>query len=218
MAFLEFAAEYLPALLKGATLTVQMVALSIVAGFFLGGLLAFARVFCPRPIRLLATGYIEVFRGTPLLVQLFILYFGMPNIGIYLSPFTAACIGMSLNSAAYQAEYFRSALQSIRSGQMLAARAVGMSQTQGFFAVLVPQAMRRALPAWSNELMYMIKYSSIAYIIQAPELMAAGKEVASETFRTFETYVLVAVIYLVMVMVVGALLKFVEARYRVPGV
>lgn len=218
MSFLEFAAENLPALLEGAAITMQMVALSIVAGFFLGGLIAFARVFGSRPVRLLATGYIEVFRGTPLLVQLFILYFGMPNVGIYMSAFTAACIGMSLNSAAYQAEYFRSALQSIRSGQMMAARAVGMSQTQGFFAILVPQAVRRALPAWSNELMYMIKYSSVAYMIQAPELMAAGKEVSSETFRTFETYVLIAIIYLVMVMIVGAMLKFVEARYRIPGV
>lgn len=218
MSFLEFAAENLPALLEGAVITLQMVAVSIVAGFFLGGLIAFARVFGNRPVQLLAIGYIEVFRGTPLLVQLFILYFGMPNIGIYMSAFTAACIGMSLNSAAYQAEYFRSALQSIRSGQMLAARAVGMTQAQGFFSILVPQAVRRALPAWSNELMYMIKYSSVAYMIQAPELMAAGKQVSSETFRTFETYVLIAVIYLIMVMVVGAALKLVEARYRIPGV
>lgn len=218
MPFLDFAIENLPALLEGAAITLQMVAISIVAGFLLGGLIAFARVFGGRPVQLLATGYIEIFRGTPLLVQLFILYFGLPNVGIYMSAFTAACVGMSLNSAAYQAEYFRSALQSIRSGQMLAARAVGMTQTQGFFTILVPQAVRRALPAWSNELMYMIKYSSVAYMIQAPELMAAGKEISSETFRTFETYVLIAIIYLVMVMVVGAVLKFAEARLRIPGV
>lgn len=218
MPFLDFAIENLPLLLEGAVVTLQMVAISIVAGFFLGGLIAFGRVFGKRPVQALAIGYIEVFRGTPLLVQLFILYFGLPNIGIYMSAFTAACVGMSLNSAAYQAEYFRSALQSIRSGQLLAARAVGMTQTQGFFAILVPQAVRRALPAWSNELMYMIKYSSVAYMIQAPELMAAGKEISSETFRTFETYVLIALIYLVMVTIAGSLLKLIEYRYRIPGV
>jgi polar amino acid transport system permease protein len=217
MDILAFAVEIFPTLLRGAYVTLQIVALSIVLGLALGVLLALARVYGGAWIYRFSTAYVEVFRGTPLLVQLFVLYYGLPNIGIYMTPFLAAVIGMGMNSAAYQSEYFRGAIQSIRGGQMLAARAIGMTHREGILNIILPQMVRRALPSWSNELMYMIKYSSVAYMIQTPELMAAGKEVASETFRTFEAYVVVGFIYLVIVLIVSKLLKQLEARIQIPG-
>lgn len=217
MPFRDFAVESFPALLDGAIVTAQIVAVAIVIGFAIGVALALARVYGGPWLSRFAAAYVEVFRGTPLLVQLFVLYFGLPNVGIYVSSLAAAILGMGLNSAAYQSEYFRSALQSIRSGQMLAARAIGMTQRQALASIILPQTLRRALPSWTNELTYMIKYSSVAYMIQTPELMAAGKEIASATFRTFETYVVVALIYLVLVTTVGGLLRLLEARLRIPG-
>ena len=123
-------------------------------GFILGIILALGRVYGKIIISGICAGYIEIIRGTPLLVQLFIIYFGMPQIGISLEPITAALIGLSLNSAAYQAEYLRGSIQSIESGQMVAARTLGMSKLKSIRNIILPQALRISIPAWSNELVY----------------------------------------------------------------
>lgn len=213
----EFWIEAAPALLKGAVVTGQITALAIVLGIVFGVLVALARVYGGRGAYMFCTFYVEAIRGTPLLVQLFLLYFGLPSVGIYITSFWAAVIGMGINSGAYQSEYFRGAIQSIRSGQMLAARSIGMSRRQAIQSIILPQMLRRALPSWSNELMYMIKYSSLAYMIQTPEIMAAAKELSAQTFRTFETFLLAGLIYLVIVAVVSKALQLLENRVKIPG-
>jgi len=221
MGFLEFAGEILPRLLAATGTTIQLTAGAIALGLALGILLALGRVYGVRPIRWLTNLYVQFFRGTPLLVQLLIVYYGLPpylsSIGIRLSPLVAAVIGLGLNSAAYQAEYFRGAIQAVRSGQMMAARSVGMSRPKAILYVILPQAFRLVIPSWSNELIYSIKYSSLAYFITLPELTFVGKKVALHTARTFEAYLVVAAIYLVIVIIVSRLLTMLENRTRVPG-
>ncbi len=214
---LVFSWGWLPLLGKGALVTFELTVLSISIGLFLGILLSLGRVYGNKPVYLLSSFYVQVFRGTPLLTQLFILYFGLPSVGIMLPPFLAAVIGMGLNSGAYQAEYFRGSIQTIRGGQMVAARALGMSQWQAIKYIILPQALRLAIPSWSNELIYLLKYSSIAYMIQVPELMFEGRVIASQTFRTFEVFLVVALMYLAVVIVLSQLLGALERRFKIPG-
>jgi polar amino acid transport system permease protein len=217
MNFFELTYDILPALLKGTVVTLELTACSISLGFVLGIALALGRLYGNRPISLISTGYIQFFRGTPLLVQLFILYYGLPRYDIRLSSFVAGILGLGLNSAAYQAEYFRGAIQSISRGQMMAARAIGMSRFKTIMNIILPQALRIVIPSWSNELIYTLKYSSVAYMIAAPELMAQGKIIAAENFRYFEVFLVVAFIYLVAVLMVSRVLNVVEKRVRIPG-
>ena len=217
MNFFELTYDILPALLKGTVVTLELTACSISLGFVLGIALALGRLYGNRPISLISTGYIQFFRGTPLLVQLFILYYGLPRYDIRLSSFVAGILGLGLNSAAYQAEYFRGAIQSISRGQMMAARAIGMSRFKTIMNIILPQALRIVIPSWSNELIYTLKYSSVAYMIAAPELMAQGKFIAAENFRYFEVFLVVAFIYLVAVLIISRALNVVEKRVRIPG-
>ncbi len=210
MSFLELTYEIMPGLLKGALVTLELTACSISLGFVLGIALALGRLYGKRPVSLLCTGYIEFFRGTPLLVQLLILYYGLPPYGIRLSSFVAGMLGLGLNSAAYQAEYFRGAIQSVSQGEIMAARAIGMSRFKAIVNIILPQMLRIVIPSWSNELIYTLKYSSVAYMIGAPELMAQGKFIAAENFRYFEVFLVVAFIYLVAVVVLSRILGVVE--------
>lgn len=217
MSFFELTYEIMPALLKGAVVTLELTVCSISLGFVLGIALALGRLYGNRPISVLSTVYIELFRGTPLLVQLLILYYGLPPYGIRLSSFVAGILGLGLNSAAYQAEYFRGAIQSVSQGQIMAARAIGMSRFKTIVNIVIPQMLRMVIPSWSNELIYTLKYSSVAYMIGAPELMAQGKFIAAQNFRYFEVFLVVAFIYLVVVVVLSRLLSWLEKRARIPG-
>ena len=221
MGFFEFAADILPRLLAATGVTLEITAGSMTLGLIIGVLLALGRVYGARPVRWATNVYIQFFRGTPLLVQLLIVYYGLSPYfrmaGLRLSPLVAAIAALGLNSAAYQAEYLRGAIQAVRSGQMMAARAVGMSRVQAIRHVILPQAFRLVIPSWSNELIYSIKYSSLAYFISLSELTFVGKKVALNTARTFEAYLVVAAIYLVIVVIVSRLLTMLENRIRIPG-
>lgn len=221
MNFFEFAWSILPQLLEATKMTLWITTGSIVLGFVVGIIVALGRVYGPRPIRWLTIGYIQFFRGTPLLVQLLVVYYGLPpyvsQFGITISPLMAAIVGFGLNSAAYQAEYFRGAVQSIQSGQMMAARAVGMTRIKSIANIILPQALRLVIPSWSNELIYTIKYSSLAYFVSLQELMFVGKKLSLKTARTFETLIVVAAIYLVIVFVVSWIIHRLETRVRIPG-
>jgi len=221
MEFFRFAAEILPQLLRATVTTIEVTAGSIALGFTVGILLALGRIYAPRPIRWITAGYIQFFRGTPLLVQLLLVYYGLPPylamIGIRISPMVAAVVGLGLNSAAYQAEYFRGAVQSIESGQMMAARSMGMSKVVAIRNIILPQALRIVIPSWSNELIYSIKYSSLAYFLSLTELTFVGKKIALHSANTFQTYIIVALIYLAIVLFVSRLLMMLENRVRVPG-
>jgi len=191
---------------------------SLACGFFIGILLALGRVYGNRVTAGVCIGYIELIRGTPLLVQLFILYFGLPSIGVLLSPLEAALLGLSLNSGAYQAEYLRGSIQSIESGQMIAARSLGMNEIQSIKNIILPQALRISIPAWSNELIYLLKYTSIAYIIQVHELFAEGKLIATHTFRYLEVFAMIAIIYLLLTIVFTEIIDRVDKRLSIPGI
>lgn len=215
--FIEFGRTWMPFLLEGVGVTVGLWAVAMVLGFCLALLLVWARVYASKPLYLLATLYIEIFRGTPMLVQLFFIYLGLPEIGIVLDPFTAAAVAIGLNSAAYQAEYFRGAIQSLPSGQMVAARAMGMSRFQALRDIILPQAGRRVIPQWSNEAIVELKYTSIAYAIGLTELTSRAEQVGYQTFQFLEAFTLVAVIYLVLTGIVAQTLDLVEKRTRIPG-
>lgn len=213
MSFLTFAWEWLPELLKGTQFTLTIWVVSVAFGFFFGWLLAIMRVYGNRALYWLSTGYVEFFRGTPMLVQMFVVYLGLPNVGIVLSPVVAAIVAIGLNTSAYQAEYFRGGIRSIRSGQMFAARAIGMSKRQAITHIIIPQALRLALPQWSNEVILELKYTSIAFTISVPELMGRAHMIGSDTFRYFQIFVVAAAIYLVLVGIVSTMLQMLEQRY-----
>ena len=210
--------DSLPSLMDGLYITLILTFISLVAGLFLGIVLALGRVYGNKIISGVCIGYIEIIRGTPLLVQLFIIYFGLPSIGIILSPIDAALLGLSLNSGAYQAEYLRGSIQSIPSGQMIAARTVGMNKLQSIRNIVLPQALRISIPAWSNELIYLLKYTSIVYIIQVRELTAEGKFIAAETFKFIEIFAIIAVIYLVLTVLFTTIIDKFEKRLKIPGI
>lgn len=218
MSFLELAADILPDLLRVGTIaTLQFTIIAISIGFVLGLLLAFGKIYGNRPIRLLCSGYVGLIRGTPLITQLFVIHFGLPTIGLLFSPFLSAIIGLGLNSSAYQAEYFRGAIQSVNKGQAMAARSIGMTKIQAARYIILPQALRLVIPSWSNELIALVQYSSLVFLITAPELLFQAQVIAARNFRHFEVFLIAAFIYLVIVLLLSWILRMVEKQIRIPG-
>jgi polar amino acid transport system permease protein len=204
--------------MNGLGNTFLLTFVSITVGFIIGLSLALGRVYGKTAINWFCVGYIELIRGTPLLVQLFIIYFGLPSIGIIFTPLQAALLGLAINSGAYQAEYLRGSIQSIESGQMVAARSLGMSKLRSIQHVILPQALRVSIPAWSNEFIYLLQYSSIAYIIQVYELTFEGKFIAAHTFRYLEIFAMIAIIYLVLTIVSTEIIDRIAKRFSIPGI
>jgi polar amino acid transport system permease protein len=214
---MDFFIESAPDLFQGLQITLLLTFISLACGFALGIILALGRVYGNKPISWLSSAYIEIIRGTPLLVQLFIFYYGLSSVGVKIDPINAALLGLSLNSAAYQAEYIRGSIQSIPSGQMIAARTLGMNKIESIQSIILPQALRISIPAWSNELIYLLKYSSLAYIIRVVELTAAGKFIAAETFRHIEVFLMIALIYVVLTIIFTEILDRFEEKISIPG-
>jgi len=209
--------EVYPALLKGFWVSLQLIAPSALCGLVIGIMVGVLRIYGNRPVMAAVNAFVAIFRGIPLVVQLFIWYFGLPHIGIYLSPFTASVLGFSLCSGAYHSEYIRGALLSIKRGQMLAAQSLGFSKIRMIFSIILPQALRRALPGCGNEIIYLIKYSSLAYMITCIELTGQGKILASNSFKYTEVFLMIGACYLVMTSVASIILGRVEERLRIPG-
>jgi polar amino acid transport system permease protein len=220
-----FAVEYLPALASGLWLTVVLTVVSTLLGLPFAVVLSVTRVY-GRVSRYLSLVYTELLRGTPLLAQLFVLYYGLdlsgavPTLleGVFANRAVwVAMLGFVLNSAAYQAEYIRSALISVDEGQLTAGRAVGLSKVESIRHVVLPQGLRYAIPGWTNELVYLIKYSSLAAFITVPELFKQAQSIASENFRYTAVFVLTALLYLGLVISATRLMELVEERVAVPG-
>ncbi len=214
---LEFFIRFWPKLLQGAGTTLLLTVEGLAAGLLLGLLTALARVYGGKFWRGLAVGYVEIFRGTPLLVQLFLIYYGLPGIGITLSREWSAFLALGLNSGAYQAEYLRGSILAIGSGQMMAGRAIGMSKWQVIWEIILPQALRLAIPAWANEPVSLLKSTAVVFLIAIPELMAQGKDIAARTYNPIGAYITVAIIYLAIVYLLDAFLKWAEVRAKIPG-
>lgn len=209
--------ELLPALNKGLMVSLALIIPASIIGFVCGVALGCARSFGPRWLRKLGDAYTALLRGVPLAIQLMLVYYALPKLGIYFDPYGAALTSFILCTAAYQSEYVRGALLSIRRGQILAAEALGFSRMQTILWIIIPQAARRALPGCGNEIVYLIKYSSLAYLVTCMELMGEGKVVASDTFRFSEVFFTVGLYYLAMVSLATWLLNWLEERYRIPG-
>ncbi|MFO8060286.1 MAG: amino acid ABC transporter permease [Bacillota bacterium] len=214
---LEYMWSHVPFLLIGARVSLELAAVGIALGLVLGLVLALLRTYSSGILRVMAEVYITVFRGTPLLLQLFVIYYGMPDLGLTISGRASIYIALGLNSAAYQAEYFRGALQAVDRGQIQAARSLGLSRWSAIRLVVIPQAARIALPAWSNEVVYMVMNSAIAFTIAVPELLARSKMLISWHYRPIEVFILVSVIYVVMLGIVSRGLDYVESWIRIPG-
>ncbi|SNZ06058.1 amino acid ABC transporter membrane protein 2, PAAT family [Natronoarchaeum philippinense] len=225
-----FATTMAPQLAAGAFITAYLTILSMLFGLVIAVPLSVARIYGGFILRSLSLVYTELIRGTPLLAQLFLLYFGLglandiSEIGIVgngavpRAAIFVAIIGFTINSSAYQSEYIRSALQSVDDGQMTAARSVGLSKLQSIRHVILPQGLRFAIPGWTNEFVYLIKYSSLAAFITVPELFRRAQDIGSDTFRFTDAYVIVAVFYLALVLTTALAMNKVESVVAVPGV
>ncbi len=223
-----FLYKYWPYYLIGAKNTIILAAFAVVFGTCIGLVLAICRVSTNRPARLLATAYVEFIRGTPLLVQLFIIYYGLraigiafPDIpfmtgllGINFADFMAGVITMGINSGAYVCEIFRSGIQSIDKGQTEAARSLGLSWTRTLRFIIVPQAIRNVLPTLGNEFVVVIKESSIVSIIGIADLMYKANTVRGNTFQPFEPLLVAALVYFLLTFPLSKFLAHVERRMR----
>ncbi|TDP88753.1 amino acid ABC transporter membrane protein 2 (PAAT family) [Halanaerobium saccharolyticum] len=213
---LDIFLEFYPLFLRGLGVTVFVTIISCFSGTILGTFLALGKIYGNKFVSAVVRIFISIIRGTPLLVQLFIIYYGLPAYGIRLTPITAAVISFIINSGAYQAEYLRGSIQSISGSQLKAAQSIGMSKWQGIRYIILPQALRRVIPAWTNEFIYMIKYSSLAYVIGARELMTEGKLIASRNYQFFNVYFIVALIYLVVIILFVYLFNRIEKKVTIP--
>jgi polar amino acid transport system permease protein len=224
-----FATTSAPSLAAGAYITVYLTVLSMLLGLIIAVPLAVARVYGGRVLRGVSLAYTELIRGTPLLAQLFFFYFALPLAGIFESigftgdppiPRAAAAVavvGFTVNSSAYQSEYIRSALESVDEGQLTAARAIGLSKLGGIRHVVLPQGLRFAIPGWTNEFVYLVKYSSLAAFITVPELFRRARDIGSDTFQFTNIYVIVGVFYLILVLTTALAMGKLEARVSIPG-
>lgn len=209
--------QALPSLLLGAVVTLQLTVCSAILGMIGGSLLGIARLAPSGLLSWISRAYIDFFRGTPLLVQIFMIYFGLPalaqqgfGIPLSLQAFPAAVLALSLNSAAYIAEIVRAGIQSIDLGQSEASQSLGLSSVQTMRYVIFPQALRRMLPPLGNEFVAMLKDTSLAAVISLGEVLYQGKLIVATNYRAFEIYTGVAIIYLVLTIVASRVFSFLE--------
>lgn len=211
---IQFLQTYLPLYFRGAGYTIALSFFSIIFGVLLGSLLAIMKMSNKTIISKLASAYIQVVRGTPLLVQLFIIYYGLYVINIELPDFASGVITVSLNSAAYIAEIIRAGIQAVEKGQMEAARSIGMSQNTAMRQIIYPQAIKNILPALGNEFITLMKESSIISVVGMRDLMFNAQVVAGATYKPFMPYVLAAVFYFVLTTMASKLLGIFERRLQ----
>ena len=194
----SFLLEKWPVFLTGAWLTIQLTVLSIALGFVVGTLCAVGRIYGGRVLRLLVGFYVELIRNTPLLVQIFIVYFGLSSLGLKLSAETSAVIALVVNMGAYTTEIMRAGIQSIHHTQLEAADCLGLTRLQTILHVVLLPAIERVYPALSSQFVLLMLASSITSQISAEELTAVANNVQSDTYRSFEVYIIVAAIYLAL--------------------
>jgi polar amino acid transport system permease protein len=215
---LEAVIEGLPYIVGGIGVTLTVVAGALAMGFALGLLLAVGQVYGRPWLRRVVAVYVWFFRGIPLLVLLFLIYFGLlAALEIDLSPFSIAILVLGLISSAYQSQILRGAILSVPEGQMKAARALGMSDTRAIVFVVLPQALRLALPGWSNEYTVIMKDSAVTYALGVAELMARTNHTASRTYQHFWLYLLVGLIYMLLTWVGIKALHILEERVAMSG-
>jgi polar amino acid transport system permease protein len=215
---LETLIESLPQLLNGLINTLGLTAFGILLGTALGILLATGRSYGVRPLASLILIYEKVLRGIPLLVLFFLIYFGLPQIGINFDAFTSAILGLGLRSAAYQAQIYRGSINSIPEGQINAAYSLGMSKVKAIRYIILPQTLRLSIPGWSNEFTILLKDTSLAFGIGVIELMRQGRYIqVRDPSLVLIVYLLIALIYFILVFSANKTLRYVEKKYQMVG-
>ncbi|HYS63134.1 MAG TPA: amino acid ABC transporter permease [Paraburkholderia sp.] len=215
--FIQNALDFLPILLKGAVVTVEITFCSFVLSTILGLALALMRVSSNKLLSNAAATVINVIRGLPIIVQLFYIYFVLPDLGVQLSAFQAGFIGLGVAYSAYQAENFRAGIEAIDHGQIEAAQSIGMRGALIMRRVILPQAFRIALPPYGNTLVMMLKDSSLASTITVAEMTRAGQLIASSTFQNMTVFTLVALLYLALSLPLVYGLRRLERRLGLKG-
>lgn len=207
-----------PQLLQGALVTVEVTAGSLLLGCVLGLLVGIGRLDPQRRLVYgFCTAYVAVIRGTPLLVQLFILFFGLPQFGVLLPAFVCGILGMGIYSGAYVSEIVRGAIQSVDRGQMEAARSIGLSASQAMHSVILPQAVVRMIPPLGNEFIALIKNSALVSLLTIHDLMHEGQKIISVSYRSLEVYLAIAVVYFILTGLTSLALRRIELRLRAGG-
>lgn len=210
---LELIHNALPILILGAGVTIEITAFSVAVGFFIGLFVGIARISQFKVLRVLAAIYADCIRGTPLLVQIFLIYFALPMvIGQRVEPFIAAVAACGINSGAYVSEIFRAGIQAIDIGQMEAGRSLGMTWWQTMYSIILPQAIRNILPPLGNEFIAMLKDSSLVSVIGFEELTRRGQLIIAQTYGSFEIWMTVAILYLIMTLAISRIVSLLEKR------
>jgi|YNPMSStandDraft_1061717.scaffolds.fasta_scaffold00034_52 polar amino acid transport system permease protein len=217
MIFFSKLIDRLPSFLYGLSLTLKLTFLCAIFGFLAALPIVIGVIYGNKFFKNLSKAYITIIRGTPMIVQMFFIYYGFPGIGIKLKPFEAALVGFVLNSAAYQAEYLKGGFLAITTEQLEAAYSIGLNKWNAIRYIILPQAIRFSIPALTNEIIYLIKYTSVAYLIAVPELFAQAKFFASDTYFFIETYVFIGIIYLIMIFFITKLANYIEKKLFIPG-
>ncbi|MCK4523266.1 amino acid ABC transporter permease [Candidatus Aerophobetes bacterium] len=207
----------LPFLLKGTVVTLELTFLLLVVGLAVGILLALGQVYGGKGLVLLSSTYEQIFRSIPALVLLFFFFFGSPFLGLNISAFLSAVLALGFRSSAYQSQIFRGAIQSIKQGQMIAARSLEMSKFQAIRHIILPQALRLSLPPWSNEYSSVVKDTSLAYAVGVIELVREGRYIIVRTFEPMIIYITIAVIYFILTYAGNKSLGYLEEKLKIPG-
>ncbi|MQA19894.1 amino acid ABC transporter permease [Rugamonas rivuli] len=208
----ELMREAAPVMLRGAGYTVLFALAAMLGGLLIGFPVAVMRILPYRVLRWPASVYVSLMRGTPLLVQMFVIYYGLPSVGIEFTPVTAGILALSLNSGAFLSESLRGAIAAVSKGQWAASYSLGLGYWLTLYHVVLPQALRIAVPAMSNTLISLIKDTSLVSVITMTELMLSTKEVIATTFRPLPLYLAAAVIYWILSLLFEALQRRAEQR------
>ncbi len=216
---LEILANSFPQLMEGLKTTIGLTVLSLILGTLFGIFLAVIRIYGKFPLPYFIIFYEKVFRGIPLIVIFFLLYFGLSlQIGLDIDPFSAAILGLGLRSAAYQAQIFRSSINSIPEGQMIAARSLGMSKLSSIRYIILPQMLRLSVPGWSNEFTIVLKDTSIAFSIGVIELMRQGRYIyVNNPDFVLHVLLVIGLIYFILVISANKGLSYLEKKYKMSG-
>ncbi len=214
----EFIFEYQRFIIEGFILTVEMTALGLAGGFILGTVMALGDVYGNKLTRLLVNIYVEFFRGSPLIVQLLLFYFAIPEItGINWDSFTAGAITLMLNSGAYQKGYFKGAIEAVFKDQLIAAKSLGMTRREIIRHIVIPQAYRIVIPPWTNELVSLGLSTSALLVIGVRELTNIAKTISAQTFKPLEVYLFISIIYFIWITVSVKITDLIYDKVKIPG-
>ena len=208
----DFLPKYYTTYIDATVTTLKVSLIALLIGLLLGIVICLAKISTIKVLNVLATIYVEVIRNTPILVQIMIIYFALPEVGVSFTPFMSAIIALSINSGAYVSEIFRSGILAIDKGQMEAGRSLGLSYFQTMKFIILPQALKNSLPALGNEFISLVKESSIVYFVGVADIMFAANTVKNATYETFGPYLIAAAIYFIITSVLSFLVKRLEKK------